>query len=172
MLKTAGAVLVIFSCTALGYQQSMRLSKRQHQLMEIRKMLLLLLGEITYRRETLPEAMNRISGKIKEPFCGFLREAAQEADRYGGERFSDIFSEKAKSCLKDSQMTKEDLEDFARLGECLGYLDVNMQKNTVELYLELLKKEITQISEEMPVKKKLYQSMGLLGGVFLAVLLV
>lgn len=69
-------------------------------------------------------------------------------------------------------MTADDLKSFSQLGEYLGYMDITMQKNTTALYLEELKNEIQQISEEMPVKKKMYQSMGLLGGAFLAIMFV
>lgn len=95
MLKIAGSVLVVFSCAALGYRQSTKLSKRLNQLMEIQKMVLLLLGEITYRKEALPEAMYRVSEKIKEPLRGFLKEVSDTARQYQGERFSDIFSKGA-----------------------------------------------------------------------------
>ena len=47
-----------------------------------------------------------------------------------------------------------------------------MQKNTSQWYLQQLKTEIDTIAGEMPVKKKLYQSLGILSGVFLAILLL
>ena len=57
-------------------------------------------------------------------------------------------------------------------GEYLGYLDITLQKNTVSLYLEQLKKEIEDLQRELPTKQKLYQSMGTLGGIFLAIMLL
>lgn len=86
MLKAAGAVLVIFACTALGYSQSLTFQKRLGCLEEIRKMTILLLGEITYRREALPQAMERVSGKVGAPFCDFLKKyrRKQEAVRESG----------------------------------------------------------------------------------------
>ena len=69
-------------------------------------------------------------------------------------------------------MTKKDFEEFVQLGEYLGYLDMDVQKNTLEWYLQQLKTEIDALTEEMPVKKKLYQSLGVLSGIFLAILLL
>ena len=63
-----------------------------------------------------------------------------------------------------------DREELARLGECLGYLDASTQETTAALYLEELKREIERTNLEAPAKKKLYQSMGILGGIFLALL--
>lgn len=172
MLKAAGAVLVVFSCAALGYSKSVGLSKRLRQLREIEKMVFLLLGEITYRREALPEALQRVAKKCGEPLAGFLQEVSDTAVLYQGERFSGIFREKVQKHMEGSGMVQKDMEEFAQLGECLGYLDITMQKDTAALYLEQLKKEIEGLSAELPGKQKLYQSMGVLGGMFLSIILL
>ena len=172
MLKAAGGVLVILSCTAIGYGKSLNYSARLRELEEIQKMVYFLLGEITYRREALPEAMVRVADKIRPPLSQFLREVSKAAKEYQGERFSRIFALKAREYLKDSSLTKEDLEGLVRLGEDLGYMDITMQENTINLYLEELKGEIRRTRQEAPARKKLYQALGLMAGMFLAILLV
>lgn len=172
MLKIIGTVLVIFACAALGYGKSAGISARLFLLREIEKMLLLLMGEITYRKETLPEAMLRVSGKVQEPLHGFLKETAKMAQKYQGERFAGIFRENAEKYLKNSDLTQKDFEEFVQLGEYLGYLDADMQKNTSQWYLQQLKTEIEALAGEIPAKKKLYQSLGILSGIFLAILLL
>lgn len=74
--------------------------------------------------------------------------------------------------MKNSALTEKDFEEFVQLGEYLGYLDTDMQKNTSQWYLQQLKTEIDTLAGEIPVKKKLYQSLGILSGVFLAILLL
>ena len=172
MLKAAGALLVILACTAMGYGKSLNYSKRLRELEEIQKMVYFLLGEITYRREALPEAMVRVADKIRPPLSQFLREVSKAAKEYQGERFSRIFALKAREYLKDTSLTKGDLEELVRLGEDLGYMDITMQENTINLYLEELKGEISQTRQEAPARKKLYQALGLMAGMFLAILLV
>ena len=68
--------------------------------------------------------------------------------------------------------TQKDFEEFVQLGEYLGYLDTDMQKNTTQWYLQQLKTEIDILAGEIPVKKKLYRSLGVLSGIFLAILLL
>ena len=172
MLKAAGAILVIFACTALGYAQSLTFQKRLGCLEEIRKMTVLLLGEITYRKEALPQAMERVSGKVAAPLSEFLKEVSREAGTCQGVRFSQIFAGRAQTFFKDSGMTRQDTESFAQLGEYLGYMDVTMQQNTIQLYLKELELQIQQAQKEEPVKTKLYRSMGTMGGIFLAVMLL
>ena len=56
------------------------------------------------------------------------------------------------------------------LGQYLGYLDIDMQENTIALYLQELEQKIRLLQEEMPARQKLYQSMGILGGIFISIL--
>ena len=155
MLKAVGALLVVLSCGAMGYGKSLSYTKRQRELEEIQKMLYFLLGEITYRREALPEAMVRVADKIRPPLSDFLREVSRAAKEYQGERFSKIFSQKAEKYLKETSLMKTDLEEFIRLGEDLGYMDITMQENTINLYLEELKGEILKTEKEGPARKKM-----------------
>ena len=76
-----------------------------------------------------------------------------------------------KEQLKGTALTKEDKEEFARFGESLGYLDVEMQKNAMKLYLKELEQKIEYLQKEIPQKRKLYQSLGVMGGIFLLILL-
>ena len=172
MLKAVGALLVVLSCGAMGYGKSLSYTKRQRELEEIQKMLYFLLGEITYRREALPEAMVRVADKIRPPLSDFLREVSRAAKEYQGERFSKIFSQKAEKYLKETSLMKTDLEEFIRLGEDLGYMDITMQENTINLYLEELKGEILKTEKEGPARKKMYQALGLMAGMVLAIMLV
>ena len=129
MLKIAGAVLVIFSCSALGYSKSIHMTRRLQQLREIEKMVFLILGEITYRREALPEALGTVAYRLPEPLAGFLKEVSEAAGQYQGACFQEIFREKAKTYLSGTALCPKDLEEFLQLGAYLGYLDITMQKN-------------------------------------------
>lgn len=169
MLKALGVCLVVLACSALGFEKSLRLSKRLWSLREMQKMALLLRGEISYRKSALPEALERTAGKVEAPFSGFLRETARRADAFEGFSFAEIFAQEAEEAFGDSALASGDRQELARLGESLGYLDITMQENSIALFLQELEQKIQTIQTEIPVKKKLYQTMGVLGGIFLAV---
>ena len=128
-------------------------------------------SEILYKNAALPEALRSSAGKVKVPFDSFLRQTAGRADAFDGVRFSDLFETEIKEQLKGTALTKEDKEEFARFGESLGYLDVEMQKNAMKLYLKELEQKIEYLQKEIPQKRKLYQSLGVMGGIFLLILL-
>ena len=76
MLKVLGVCLVVFSCTALGFERSLRFTKRLAGLRELQRMVLLIKGEISYRKEALPEALLRAAGRLTPPFSDFLKNVA------------------------------------------------------------------------------------------------
>ena len=112
----------------------------------------------------------RTAGKIREPFAGFLKKTAQRADAFDSTRFSELFAQEAESAFQHTQLTGEDRKELMLLGQYLGYLDIDMQENTIALYLQELEQKIRLLQEEMPARQKLYQSMGILGGIFISIL--
>ena len=170
MLNAGGVCLILFACSALGFEKSRQYAGRIRQLRELQRMTLLLIVEITYRKAALPEALMRTAGKIREPFAGFLKKTAQRADAFDSTRFSELFAQEAESAFQHTQLTGEDRKELMLLGQYLGYLDIDMQENTIALYLQELEQKIRLLQEEMPARQKLYQSMGILGGIFISIL--
>ena len=170
MLRVAGACLILSASSLLGVQKSRQFTKRIEQLQELQRIVLLIQGEILYKNAALPEALRSSAGKVKVPFDSFLRQTAGRADAFDGVRFSDLFETEIKEQLKGTALTKEDKEEFARFGESLGYLDVEMQCRQLELYESNLIQHIQEVRAQIPAKKKVYQSLGLLGGLLAAVL--
>ena len=89
-----------------------------------------------------------------------------------GEKLSQICRECAESALKKSCLTHGEKDAFFSFGEYLGYMDLEMQMRQLSLYENNLEAEILKRKAEVSGKKKLYQGIGILGGLLLAVLLV
>ena len=54
----------------------------------------------------------------------------------------------------------------------MGYLDREMQVGAIDLYLEQLKLNIRKMQEELPEKRRILNCLGVMGGIFVAVVLV
>ena len=76
----------------------------------------------------------------------------------------------AQNDIKLLNIQKEEEELFFSLGSRLGYLDLEMQMKELLLYEEELTRRTEELRREMPAKKKVYESLGILGGILLAVL--
>ena len=172
MLKAAGACLVVAAAAGIGVSFSADLKKRCSELRMLKQMIYMLRGEIKYTKTPLPEAFSHIAVRLPEPFSLFLNGTAERMRRMEGETLGEIWRDQIKKDLAASHLSRQDKEQLATLGEILGYLDLEMQLSAVDLYLEQLESGIRQAQEDAGEKRKLYQTLGVAGGIFLVILLL
>jgi stage III sporulation protein AB len=72
----------------------------------------------------------------------------------------------------DVALTKKDRQELVSMGEYLGYLNRDMQERNLLLYLEELDDGIQDLKEHQKEKCRLYTSLGIMSGIFLAVILI
>ena len=169
-MKTAGIILILFSGTGLGLCKSMELTARLKILEKLAQLLLLLKGEIRCTGATLEDAFLDAAAKMPGEYRLFLKETAGWLQQ-PGITFDEIFRECAVRLLPLHRLSEEERESFLSLGEKLGYLDREMQVAQLTLLEEELDYRIKILKSAMPKQQKTYQSMGILGGILLAVLL-
>lgn len=172
MIKVAGSCLILFSSTAIGFWCSGRLRDRLEELEYIRKLLLMLRGEIRYSHATLSEAFQAIGKRMKPPYGAFLLRTAEAMDSMEGQTLSQLWETGIREELTDSALKKEDKERLIWLGSQLGYLDTQMQLSTIELYLEQIQEELQSAAESVKRNGRLYQTLGVMAGIFLVILMI
>ena len=120
----------------------------------------------------LPEAFTHVSVRLPAPFGLFLSGIADELKKADGRTLSEIWKAEEQKYIKKLHLTRTDLEQLETLGEVLGYLDTEMQLAAIRLYLEQLEQSLAEAQEQMGSRQRLYQSLGIAGGVFLVILLL
>lgn len=91
---------------------------------------------------------------------------------YPDKSFQQVFQEEVEENLKQSALTAKDKGALMQMGAFLGHLDKDMQLRTMDLYLQELEQEIKATGESIPGKQKLSRSLGIMGGLFLVLLLI
>ena len=119
----------------------------------------------------LEDAFLDAAAKMPGEYRLFLKETAGWLQQRPGITFDEIFRECAARLLPLYKLSEEERESFLSLGEKLGYLDREMQVAQLTLLEEELGYRIKTLKSAMPKQQKTYQSMGILGGILLAVLL-
>lgn len=170
MLKTVGIICIITAGTGLGFSRSFALTEREKNLKMILRMVILLKGEIRYGNSSLHDSFAMAAEKMPGKFGEFLKETSVRMTNSPGLRFGQIFRQCALEKLQHLFLEKEEEEALLSLGEHLGYLDLSMQLKQLELFEKDLGFWIGNLQTDIQEKKKLYQSLGIMGGILLAVL--
>ena len=172
MYRIVGCILVVAAGAGMGISGSMRLSEQIRILEKLLQMVICLKGEIRCGNASLPDAFYGAAGRMNGKYREFLISAADRMKAGTGEKLSQICRECAESALKKSCLTHGEKDAFFSIGKYLGYMDLEMQMRQLSMYENNLEAEILKRKAEVSGKKKLYQGIGILGGLLLAVLLV
>lgn len=171
-LRMAGCILIVTGTSGYGLWMSGRYGRQLGELEQLRQMMFLLKGQILYANAPLQEAFEavgrRMEGRLSQLFL-------QVADRIGqkqGEMFAQIWKDEVDSLQDEVLLSGEDRQSLAALGEHLGFLDREMQERNLLLYLEQLDLRIQEMREHKKERCRLYTSLGIMSGLFLAILLV
>lgn len=171
-LKILGAVFILLSSGGAGAWASWCFKRRLELLERLRQMIYFLKGEITYSHAPLKEALERAGRRGKGSLGNLFLAVSSEIGRGQGESFGEIWEkemEKLCSGPEGRLLKSQDIRELCRLGEHLGYLDVDMQEKMLCLYLEELDFSIGQLRGCKQERCRLYGSLGILGGLFLVI---
>ncbi len=171
MLKIIGAIMICTGCTALGFAIGDAYIKHYKELIYLKKVFVMIKGEIRYNCGMLSEVFLNVSSKVKEPYKEafiLLSEQLEERDDKSFDvMWNNIFIEK----LRTSSLWSDDLSGLIELGESMGYLDKQMQLNSIDLFINNLENEIKEIYVKLEGNTKLYRALGVLGGLLITILI-
>lgn len=171
-IKMLGCVLILSSSAGMGLYFSSELKGRIQDLKELRRIITLLRGDIRYANSPLPEAVQALSVRHEGRYKKFLKMAAERLSGYEGVSFCEIWKESINKGLENTSLSKKDLQSLSVFGENLGYLDKEMQLNTIDLYLSQIEEEIKELSKGVKEKTYMYNTLGILGGIFLTIIML
>lgn len=172
MLRGTAIGLLVVCCCLLGYTKSRAEAGRVKELKKLRRMAALLEGAVSFGTTPLPTALMSVGGKMENPYRDFLQDVSRELYDLPGQPFSEVFERNLECYLVDTHLRREDLLELKILGSDLGFLDKEMQLRTIKAYDSELGHKIEELQEGLPVRQKLYQSLGIMGGLFFAILLI
>lgn len=174
-MKSAGAIMMVAGSSGLGFWLAGQYGKRLSQLEQLRQMVFLLKGQILYANAPLSEAFETVGKRTSGALADLFRGVAGRIDEQQGESFYRLWEGAVEEAGKEDGrlcLTKGDRQSLVSLGEHLGFLDREMQERNLLLYLEQLDLCIGQLREHRQEKCRLYTSLGIMGGLFLTILLI
>ena len=170
--KVVGCILIILSSSLMGIYYGNELKNRVNDLKELKKLIILLRGDIRFSNTPLPEAISGIARRHDGSFKGFFTGVSEKLSEYSGNTFSQVWKEAVENQLHSTSLNKKDKSSLIQFGENLGYLDKEMQMNTIELFINQMEDELQDLSETTKEKVYLYKSLGIMGGIFISIIMI
>ena len=172
MQKIVGSILVIAASTGIGLFKGNEMALRVRQMREVKRIFLSLQQEIAYTMVPLAQAFERVADRSAGIFQMWFLEIGRELGKMEGKSVEMIWEECTCVYLKQTLLTAADKQILACQGSYMGQLEVNMQTSAIRLFLEQWEERISDATAQLANKKRMARSMGILGGVFLVILLL
>lgn len=168
MVKTVAIVVLVGCCYQLGYNQSLKLINQVKLLDEIEKMFVYIKNNITYVATPLSEIFYDMAGSKEFEKLDFVKTCNDSLQK--GEKFSGAFCKAVgKTELPLADEHKELLLSFGRQ---LGDSDTEGELNKLTFYSNSLSALNKEAREKRDKTAKLYTSLGVFGGLAIALILL
>jgi len=175
MLKLFICVLIIALCYAIGRLRSSRVKRRVTFLAEMAEVLKYLEADMKNERMAIGDALLKESRRAKY-FGGFLTACAEDALRTPGRVFRDVWDEELAKAVRDDTalecLVKEDIELLKKTGAGLVCASLATQEAQFAMLHREYSALIGSAGNAAGKKSRLYQTMGLTAGFFIAILLL
>lgn len=172
VIKLTGAFVTIAASTAIGFYFSLMFKERVKSMKELKKLLILLRGDIKFAATPLPEALEALAARHENEYTIFLEKLSMELKEQNGEVFFEIWKKCIEENLNSIPLNKKDKSGLLKFGENLGYLDKDMQINNIDLYLSQLENEIGESEKTLKDKTYLYNALGIMAGIFITIVII
>lgn len=172
MQRVVGMILILVASGGIGVAKGMDIQKYLKELEQLKQIFWMLRREIQYTKTPFPEAFANIGRRAGEPFGEWLILLSKKLEERAGMTFFQLWTDSIDSCLKKTKLKQDDKELLNEMGMQMGYLDEKMQLGTIDFYLEQLDFVIRKTRAEAATKKRLYNCLGVMGGIFLVIILL
>ncbi len=160
-------ISIIVASTLLGILFSKKYSNREKELKEMKSALNIFATKIKFTYEPIPnvflEIANKIEGNVGQIFA---RASNRMKEENAGDAWANAFTD------VPNNLTKEDITILSNLGRLLGQTDVEGQISEIEVVVQFLDTQLEQAKQEKIRNEKMYRTLGIVGGLTIAIILI
>lgn len=171
-LKVAGCLCVILAGAGYGYSRGLEYKRQEEELEYVSRLFREMQGEISYTRASLAEVCQRVGRRAREPYRTWLLSVAEKLEIRGAPSLASLWEEQAEIWLKETVLDKDEKNELKKLGGQMDCLDIRMQEETFAWYAKRLEERHKRVAAEAAEKRRLCGSLGVMAGLFLAILLI
>lgn len=171
-LKLIGIGLVFSAAVLTGFSLSKDYLSRINTLEYFQKMLLLLKGEIKYSNSEIVEAMKKVSEKTENVVGDFLKSVTEYFEKTDY-TLSECWNRASRDFLESNTgFNDKDVLLIQEFGRNLGITDKETQINNIFNLMEEMDMKIKKLKDDREEKCRLYRTLGVMTGAFIAVVFI
>ncbi len=171
-MKIVGSIIVMATGTYMGILFSQDIEKRYKELCDLRKSFMIIHADISYGSIPIGEILEHVSKQAIPLHSQWLQQLEIRVRKERNQTFAILWRDFIETNLQASYMNRQDIEELIGVGGTMGNVDKNQQLAMLTLYLKKLELRIASLEQEKDKKQKLYRTLGMLGSVFVVVLLI
>lgn len=172
MQKVLGSVLVIGASSAIGYLQGINYQRYGRELQILERLFLMLRSEIQYANTPLREAFLHIGKKVEGLYGQWFIELSKSLEERTGTTFFALWKDSIDGQLGEAMLKERDIQSLKLIGTNMGCMDKTLQLGAIDLYLSELQVRIQEVRQSIAEKRKLCNCLGVMGGIFLVIVLI
>lgn len=168
-MKYIGFLLLLTGCTGLGMAFAEDYRERIRVLSQIDRMLCFIKDRILTEKDSLPEAFFHTGERFEGKWKQFLREMYEETEQQNGKTLEAIWKEK--TSILQELMEERDFVLFQDAMKQTGFSTETGQLSALKDYQIRIQEQIEELTKQKKEKCKLYQSLGIMCGILIIVIL-
>lgn len=168
-MKWIGFVLILVGCGGIGFSDACNYQKNIQTLSSIKQMMQYIEELVGQQHLPLTEALLRCAQRMDGPYQTFLLRVTEQMDQFCGEDIALIWQKQAQSLKK--LLGKNYYGAFCHCMDQTGFASATAQAEAIRQYERQLSDILKNLIAQREEKCKLYQSLGIIGGIFICVLL-
>lgn len=170
-MKWLGAILILITCTWIGFEAAKRLSDRPKQLRQFEVGIQALEAEMLYGLTPLAEASVRLSKQLAYPINLLFERFAKNLDSKG-ESAHLAWEQSLDETWGVTSLLKGEREILRQFGQTLGQHDREQQQKQIKLTMVHLDREEAEAKDNQLRYEKMLKSLGFLGGLLIVILML
>lgn len=172
LIKMMGCILIVSATTGFGYSKGLEYKRRILELEKLIRVIWHLKGEISYTKAALQEVCIKVARRVEAPYQEWLKSIAYRIGEKGYSGLGALWEAETRIHIPKKHLHVKDIEELVSLGYQMGYMDVKRQEETLRWYGEQIEEKRKRLAEKAEEKCRLCNCLGVMSGIFLAIILL
>lgn len=168
-MRVLGGMIFLLGTVGFGAYQSLSYEKGIEALKHAADMMRYLIAQIQIENASLPESICKVSVRMKGPIANVLQNIQKRNNKNDGKPLFEIWQEEMSEL--EELFSVKDLELLVHMFDQTGFYDTKTQLQRLQMNLEIFTEEMKLREGQRENRCRLYQSMGLMVGIFVIILL-